>query len=921
MIVSKLMNLEFTDYKTKLIEDAGLTSSYESYSIDSYYQDNELAKSVIRSKYIAPEDNENLLEFWARIALGTAQAEFIDIMRAVKTESDLAIHKQTIQEILINDEDKKLILFDSPSREEFAKSYEYYWAKKFFAILVDFKFVPGGRINNAVGRQVQTPISAFNCYFIPFSKTEGKGADSLEAIYECIKKTGLTYASQGGVGNNISVLRPRGAHLRDATTSPGSVSFMDLISINTNSIAQNGRRGANMQIISVWHPDVEHFVDIKNDKFAEYVQEFAKYDHETSKKLSIEYGDRRKVSYSNISVLLNSEFMDAVISNSKFDLIFPDYEKSGRDVYNSEWDGDIYKWKEAGLPVKIYRTINARELWNKIIHAAWRSAEPGIIFEDEIRKNWTIDAPFHGVNPCAEIVLSDNEPCDLGHVTLDRFVNSDQTFDIDSYIQTITVATRFLDNIHTINEDLHALPEQRQASINYRRLGLGITGLGDMFIRRGIRYDSEEAIQTSEELASVLLKEATRLSIQLAKEKGHYPFFNNKDFLKAEIVQNLFDNNADLRDGLVSYGIRNCAVNTIAPVGSGSIIAQCSSGIEPLYALRYERKVKRNSGEGYGLFVTYERVIRELFGTDQNIPDFAKRTAHKIEPSFRIKLQSVWQKYIMNSISSTVNLPEDVSEDVISNLYIDAYNHKLKGLTVYREGSRAGILSTFTDKSNLALEELKFISDRQRRLIERLVQEGQEESVKSVLVSYGVEFGFVNGEKPVIPENWDIPKRPTHLPGYTVKRTAEGKKWYITLNFDMYHDLYEVFATTNDKDKDVDLKPAMENLIKLLKSTNIEKSLITKQILRSQHQHIIDQTMRMLSTALRHKIPLETLVECFDIPGQNVTHFTYHMMKILAERLPDGTKSKSQCPECEQHDTMVYTNGCNTCSNCGYTKC
>ena len=613
--------------------------------------------------------------------------------------------------------------------------------------------------------------------------------------------------------------------------------------------------------------------------------------------------------------------MDAVISNSKLDLIFPDYEKSGRDVYNSEWDGDIYKWKEAGLPVKIYRTINARELWNKIINAAWRSAEPGIIFEDEIRKNWTIDAPFHGVNPCAEIVLSDNEPCDLGHVTLDRFVNSDQTFDIDSYIQTITVATRFLDNIHTINEDLHALPEQRQASINYRRLGLGITGLGDMFIRRGIRYDSEEAIQTSEELASVLLKEATRLSIQLAKEKGHYPFFNNKDFLKAEIVQNLFDNNADLRDGLVSYGIRNCAVNTIAPVGSGSIIAQCSSGIEPLYALRYERKVKRNSGEGYDLFVTYERVIRELFGTDQNIPDFAKRTAHKIEPSFRIKLQSVWQKYIMNSISSTVNLPEDVSEDVISNLYIDAYNHKLKGLTVYREGSRAGILSTFTDKSNLALEELKFISDRQRRLIERLVQEGQEESVKSVLVSYGVEFGFVNGEKPVIPENWDIPKRPTHLPGYTVKRTAEGKKWYITLNFDMYHDLYEVFATTNDKDKDVDVKPALENLINLLYSSNIEKSLITKQLLRSQHQHIIDQTMRMLSTALRHKIPLETLVECFDIPGQNVTHFTYHMMKILAERLPDGTKSKSQCPECEQHDTMVYTNGCNTCSNCGYTKC
>ncbi len=257
MIVSNAISIEFSEYKHKLIDDIGLTSSYDDYTINNYYSDNELAKSVIRSKYIAPEDNDNLLEFWARIALGTARAENIDIMRSVKTQSDLEDKKRVIREIIPDDNDKQLILFDTQSIEEFAQSYEYYWAKKFFTILVDFKFVPGGRINNAAGRQVAKPISAFNCYFIPFSKTDGKGADSLEAIYDCIKKTGLTYASQGGVGNNISVLRPRGAPLRDSTESPGSVSFMDLISINTNSIAQNGRRGANMQIISVWHPDVE----------------------------------------------------------------------------------------------------------------------------------------------------------------------------------------------------------------------------------------------------------------------------------------------------------------------------------------------------------------------------------------------------------------------------------------------------------------------------------------------------------------------------------------------------------------------------------------------------------------------------------------------------------------------------------------
>ena len=356
MIVSNVISIEFSEYKKQLIDDNGLTSSYDEYNVDKYYSDNELAKSVIRSKYIAPEDNDNLLDFWARIALGTARAEYIDIIRSVKTEADLNNKKNIIREIVTNNTDKSLIHFDAPSVEVFAQSYEYYWAKKFFTALIDFKFVPGGRINNAAGRQVAKPISAFNCYFIPFAKTEGKGADSLEAIYDCIKRTGLTYASQGGVGNNISVLRPRGAPLRDATSSPGSVSFMDLISINTNSIAQNGRRGANMQIISVWHPDVELFVDIKNDKFADYVQEFAKYDHETSKKLSIEYSDRRKVSYSNISVLLNSDFMDAVISNGTFDLIFPDYEICGREVYNDKWDGDIYKWKAEGLPVKVYRT-------------------------------------------------------------------------------------------------------------------------------------------------------------------------------------------------------------------------------------------------------------------------------------------------------------------------------------------------------------------------------------------------------------------------------------------------------------------------------------------------------------------------------------------------------------------------------------
>ena len=390
------------------------------------------------------------------------------------------------------------------------------------------------------------------------------------------------------------------------------------------------------------HPDIEKFISIKT-------------------------GDINMVKYSNISVLLTHDFMKAVEDDTNFDL---------------HWNG------------KTYKTLRARDLWEQIITNAHASAEPGLLFWDTMKDHHNAEycSPLVSTNPCAEQPLPDGGCCNLGAVNLERFVDESSNFMIDEFKETVFVATRFLDNVVDYNVDRHALEIQKDNAINDRRIGLGILGLGDMLLKMGIKYDSEDALQTTDQIMKIFRDTAYETSVELAQEKGQYPKFDWPGFSKSKFVKNL---PKAMRDKIRKGGIRNSTITTVAPTGSGAIVAGVTSGVEPIFATSYTRRVKKNDsyGKDFREYKVYHPTIKKLFGTDEKLPNHVV-TAHNIDPFFRVNMQGVIQKYIDSSISSTVNLAEDITVDTVAEIYMTAYKSGLKGITVYREGSREGILVT-----------------------------------------------------------------------------------------------------------------------------------------------------------------------------------------------------------------------------------
>ena len=574
----------------------------EEYTIDNYYKEDDLGRSVLEMKYLAPGE-KNPWELWKRQAKALASVE------------------------------------KTPELQE-------KWEAAFFEALRNFKFVPGGRIMHGAGREdITTTLN--NCYVV------GIKDDSIKSIYDCVIQEAMTYKYGGGCGHDLSVLRPGGDEiLGTGGNSCGPVGFMNLFSENTNTIAQHGRRGANMQTLRVDHPDIEKFIEIKT-------------------------GDVDMVKYSNISVLLTDDFMDAVQSDSDFDL---------------HWGG------------KTYTTVKAKDLWMKIIEHAHASAEPGLLFWDTMTKyhNAEYCSPLVSTNPCAEQPLPDGGCCNLGALNLERFVDQDGNFDFDGFKETTAIGARFLDNVIDYNLDRHALEEQKQNAMNDRRVGLGILGLGDMLVKMGIKYDSDEALETIGKIMEIHRDTAYETSVDLAKEKGQFPNFDWDGYSQSLFVQDL---PKKLQTKIKNNGIRNCTLTTVAPTGSGAIVARVTSGVEPIFATSYQRKVKKNDslGKEFDTFTVYHPVVQEMFGTDENLPEYVV-TAHNVDPYFRVKMQGVVQKYIDSSISSTVNLAEETTVDTVADIYMTAYKADLKGITVYREGSREGILIT-DDKSSENKEE------------------------------------------------------------------------------------------------------------------------------------------------------------------------------------------------------------------------
>ena len=493
--------------------------------------------------------------------------------------------------------------------------------KEFLSILEDFRFVPGGRIMHGAGREdITTTLN--NCYVVAVRN------DSIKSIYETIINEALTYKYGGGCGHDLSVLRPSGKAINGTGgESCGPTGFMNLFSENTNTIAQHGRRGANMQTLRIDHPDIEKFISIKT-------------------------GDVDMVKYSNISVLLTHKFMEAVENDKDFDL---------------KYDGEVYK------------TLKAKDLWNKIISHAHSSAEPGLLFWDTMKDyhNAEYCSPLVSTNPCAEQPLPDGGCCNLGAVNLERFVDKNGNFMIEEFKSTVAIGTRFLDNVVDYNMDRHALEDQKNNAKNDRRVGLGILGLGDMLVKMGIQYDSEDALQTIEQIMQIFRDTAYETSIDLASEKGAFPNFDWSGYSRSKFVKNL---PKALQNKIKKHGIRNSTLTTVAPTGSGAIVARVTSGVEPIFATSYKRRVKENTGYGktFKEYKVYHPVIKKLYGTDDSLPDHVV-TAHKIDPYFRVKMQGSIQKYIDSSISSTVNLANDITVETIADIYMTAYKSGLKG--------------------------------------------------------------------------------------------------------------------------------------------------------------------------------------------------------------------------------------------------
>lgn len=520
------------------------------------------------------------------------------------------------------------------------------WQERFYWLLQDFRFIPGGRTMFGAGQSRRSTL--FNCYVIPIKE------DSIEGIFDWCKEAARTYSFGGGAGVDISILRPNGTPVNNsAIYSSGSVSFLDLLSTTTGTIGQAGRRGALMITLRVDHPDILNFIEAKRDL--------------------------AKVNYANISVRVTDEFMEAVERDSDFTL-----------RYENELIGHIR------------RQIRARHVWDKLIDAAWESAEPGVIFWDAVRRESTTEYGGMEVlttNPCSEITLEPYGCCDLGSVSLTAFVKEEFTpqarVDWENLEKALRYGVRFLDNVLDYGADRHPLPPQREASLHSRRIGLGFTGLADFLIKLGLRYDTEEAIEFVDRLFERIKHIVYDQSVALAQEKGPFPAFDAEKHLQSPFIQRL---EAKLQERIGKHGLRNAALLTVPPVGSGSALAGVSSGIEPIFSLSYLRRSDSLSQRQFRVFHPLVRDYMKRF----DIPEDQQRealpatfvTAHGIAPQLRIKMQATIQRHIDHSISSTVNLPRETTPKEVEQIYLEAWRLGCKGVTVYREGSRAGILTT-----------------------------------------------------------------------------------------------------------------------------------------------------------------------------------------------------------------------------------
>jgi ribonucleoside-diphosphate reductase alpha chain len=706
------------------------------------------------------------------------------------------------------------------------------WEERFYAALSGFKFLPAGRITAGAG--TGRNVTLFNCFVM------GTIPDSMGGIFDGLKEAALTMQQGGGIGYDFSTIRPRGAEVKGvAADASGPLSFMDVWDAMCRTIMSAGsRRGAMMATMRCDHPDVEAFIEAKKDP--------------------------ARLRMFNLSVLVTDPFMDAVKADGPWELVF---------------DG------------RVYRTVQARDLWNKIMRNTYDFAEPGVIFIDRINKanNLGYVETIAATNPCGEQPLPPYGACLLGSINLATLVTSPFSakaeLDPKALDDLVRMAVRMMDNV--VDASRFPLPQQEAEARAKRRIGLGVTGLADALLMLGLRYGSPEAAAQTEKWMHAIARASYMASVDLAKEKGAFPLFDAKGYLASG---NMMQMDADVRDAIATHGIRNALLTSIAPTGTISLYAgNVSSGIEPVFAYAYTRKVLQKDGSR-----TEEEVVdyavrlwRELKG-DAPLPDYFVN-AQTLPPLEHVRMQAAAQKWVDSSISKTINCPEDISFDAFKEVYMAAWDQGCKGCTTYRPNDVTGSVLTVSEASDKTPSEAP----------------AQAQGGEVIYLSEPLE-------------------RPAALEGHTYKVKWPGSEHalYITINdvvISGHRRPFEVFINSKNMEHFA-WTVALTRMISAVFRRGGDISFVVEELKAvfdprggawMEGRYIPSILAAIGGVIERHLIAIGF------IEGEGLGLKSDPKAEVM---VVGGSPRGAACPSCGSY-AMQMKEGCMTCNDCGHSKC
>ena len=778
-----------------------------------------------------------------------------------------------------------------------------------FALLDHFRYlVPAGSPMTGIGNHHQI-ASLSNCFVIGIDGN----ADSYGSIMKLDEEQVQLMKRRGGVGHDLSGIRPKGSPVKNsALTSTGIVPFMERYSNSTREVAQDGRRGALMLSIAIRHPEAEAFIDAKMTE--------------------------GKITGANVSVKVDDEFMRCATEGRPYHQQFPISSNS---------------------PL-VEKDIDATALWHKIVHNAWKSAEPGVLFWDTILResipDCYADLGFRTVstNPCGEIPLCPYDSCRLLAINLYSYVDNpftpQATFNFELFKKHVAMAQRFMDDIIDLEQEKidailnkiandpqsdevkyterHLWEKIKHKTAQGRRTGVGITAEGDMLAALGLRYGTEEATEMAVKVQQTLALSAYASSVNMAKERGAFPVYDAKREENNPFVLRIKEHDAALYDDMVKYGRRNIACLTIAPTGTTSLMTQTTSGIEPVFMPVYKRRRKVNpndtnvhvdfvdeTGDSFEEYIVYhpkfitwmkaQGLDTEKRYTQEEIDElvarspYYKATANDVDWLMKVRMQGAIQKWVDHSISVTVNLPNSVDEELVNRLYVEAWKSGCKGCTIYRDGSRAGVLVS-TQKT-----------DKKKKK--------QEED----LLTKGMKL-------PEVTE-----RRPDVLECDVVRFQNNKEKWVAFVGLLDGHP-YEIFTGLQDDEEGIVL-PKTVTKGRIIKTVlpdgtkrydfqfqNKRGYKMTVEGLSEKFNKEYWNYAKLISGVLRYRMPIENvikLVNSLQLESENINTWKVGVSRALKKYVIDGTEAKGQkCPNCG-HETLVYQEGCLICKHCGASRC